>query len=130
GARLVKDINPSVWGTWTGTGDALPAGSNIHDMVAAGNRVFFVADDGQHGEELWVSNGTALGTYLVKDINTTDPTLLPSGDLELNAGAGVDLLAVMGNRVFFVADDGVHGRELWVSDGTAAGTKMVLNINA
>lgn len=32
-------------------------------------------------------------------------------------------------KVFFQASDGVHGRELWSSDGTAAGTVMVKELN-
>ncbi len=52
---------------------------------------------------------------LVKDIN-------PSGDSE------VIFLAQIGNTVFFRAKDGVNGRELWVTDGTEAGTNMVKDI--
>ncbi len=35
-----------------------------------------------------------------------------------------DFLTAAGGAVYFSADDGVNGRELWSSDGTAAGTVM------
>ncbi|MCZ8192555.1 MAG: hypothetical protein O9326_23280, partial [Microcystis sp. LE19-338.1B] len=37
-------------------------------------------------------------------------------------------LTVVGNTLFFGASDGVNGRELWKSDGTAAGTVLVKDI--
>ncbi len=37
-------------------------------------------------------------------------------------------LTVAGDTLFFAFDDGVHGRELWKSDGTLAGTVMVKDI--
>jgi len=36
----------------------------------------------------------------------------------------------VGNRTFFVANDAIHGYELWVTDGTETGTIMVKDINA
>lgn len=80
--------------------------------------IVFVADDGEHGRELWVTDGTPDRTELLADIN------------EGPEGSGVDYLAATEDgRVFFRADDGEHGSELWVTDGTAEGTQMVRDIN-
>ena len=67
------------------------------------------------GVELWRSDGTAAGTFRVKDIN-------PAGD---SRPSGV---TVVGGKLYFTADDGAHGMELWATDGTAAGTAMVEDI--
>jgi ELWxxDGT repeat protein len=55
----------------------------------------------EHGEELWKSDGTAANTVLVKDIRP-GPT-----------GSNPAFFAVLGNSLFFAADDGEHGYELW-----------------
>ena len=36
-----------------------PDGSDLRDITAAGDRLYFSADDGEHGMELWVSDGTS-----------------------------------------------------------------------
>jgi len=35
----------------------------------------------------------------------------------------------LGNNLLFTADDGVVGAELWITDGTEAGTQLLLDIN-
>lgn len=94
-----------------------PGQNHILDMIGLGDILFFVVDDGEHGAELWFSDGTVDGTKLVVDIfpgnNGSEPQhLTPSRH-------GV---------LYFTADDGVHGRELWQSDGTAAGTRLTADI--
>ncbi len=67
----------------------------------------FVNNDGTHGSELWQSDGTASGTYQVADI---DPG--PASGVSGFAQYGPALLPVGGN-LFFVANDGTNGPELW-----------------
>ena len=110
GTVLVKDINPDA---------ASESGPSSLTGVAA--RLFFTADDGAHGAELWTSDGTRAGTVLVKDIN---PGTSDYGDYDYGPS-----LAGVGGRLFFTADDGIHGAELWTSDGTGAGTALVKDVN-
>ena len=40
------------------------------------------------------------------------------------------MLTAVGNTLYFRADDGINGSELWKSDGTASGTVMVKDIDS
>src|SRR5262249_40514033 len=83
-------------------------------------RLYFLANDGAHGLELWKSDGTAGGTALVKDINSTADGLQDgSSDLELVNGV-----------LYFGATGGVYGLELWRAGRAEAGTVPVADINA
>ncbi len=104
---LIKSINPG------------PNSSIQSEFWDAGGTVYFVADDGVHGPELWKTNGASGGTSLVADINP--------------GAGGASITAIsdsINGKFFFAADDGVHGTELWVTDGTPSGTRMVVDLNA
>jgi ELWxxDGT repeat protein len=85
-------------------------------MTNVNETLFFEANDGASGRELWKSDGTEAGTVRVKDI-------LPGSD-----GSVPGSLTNVNGTLFFRADDGTSGRELWKSDGTEAGTVRVKDI--
>jgi ELWxxDGT repeat protein len=103
---LVKDIHPD---------PSVSSPESPDRLTSVGRKLFFTADDGTHGIELWRSDGTEAGTVLVKDIN-------PVG------GSTPSWLTDVDGTLFLVADDGTHGFELWKSDGTEAGTVLVKDI--
>ncbi len=118
GAVLVKDIKPGGSSSITepdcSCGETSYAGG---DLTNVRGTLYFSADDGIHGFELWRSDGTERGTRMVKDINP---------------GAGssnISWITAVNRILYFSADDGTHGAELWRSDGTARGTRMVKDIN-
>jgi ELWxxDGT repeat protein len=89
--------------------------------------LFFTSEDGGLllGIELFKSDGTEAGTVMVKDIY--EGTTGVGSHAEPNSSNPMHFTNVLG-MLFFTADDGDHGRELWRSDGTEAGTVMVYDI--
>lgn len=83
-----------------------------------GYYAFFSATDADHGEELWVTDGTKEGTHMVKDIN---PGVTASD---------VQYLTRFNDKVVFSAiESDEMGYQLWISDGTEEGTYMVKQIH-
>jgi ELWxxDGT repeat protein len=85
-------------------------------LTVAGDSLYFKADDGTHGFELWISDGTEAGTSMVKDLNPG------------TGGGWIKSLASIGDTLYFRGNDGIYGAELWKTDGTKAGTTMVMDI--
>ncbi|MDA0658164.1 MAG: Ig-like domain-containing protein [Planctomycetota bacterium] len=114
GTKLVKDIR-------AGSGSANPT-----ELTAYKGSLYFAADDGVNGQELWKSDGTESGTVLVKDLHPGQGEQVPYGNGPLRSLP--QELTVVGNQLFFSAISAANGRELWKSDGTADGTVLVKDI--
>ena len=91
----------------------------LPETQVVGDLVFFLEEDGVHGRELWRSDGTPLGTFMVRD--------LCQGSCGSRT-SWIGLMAALGDELVFVANDGVHGLELWRTDGTAIGTSLVIDL--
>ena len=149
------EIGQNLWksdGTPAGTGKFADV-VNVAELTAAGGTLFFRACDATNGCELWKSDGTGPGTAIVKDV-----TPGPAGDVRFFSAFGNDLLfvaapdpsslalwrsdgtesgtiplapvsgqvtssAVAGGTYFLLTDT-----HLWSSNGSAAGTRVVLDV--
>jgi ELWxxDGT repeat protein len=110
GTVMVKDI-------YTGSTSSLANAGNPSNFCAMNGKLYFTGNDA-NGAELWVTDGTAGGTVMVKDINPGSGASQPSR-----------MLAV-GSTLYFRATDGTNGTELWKSDGTSGGTVMVKDVSS
>jgi len=106
GTWLLADLRPG------------PEGSAIGGMVEHKGRLWFGADDGQRGGALWRTDGTPAGTVLA-----LDP--LPAAA----SGAPPQELRVLGSRLTFFAPTPARGEQLWAGDGTARGTAPVTTLS-
>jgi ELWxxDGT repeat protein len=111
GTYLTVDANP-------GASGFLPAGWFPYFTRFNGS-TYYRADDGSHGLELWMSDGTTVGTHMVFDANPGAVGGLGDGHCRV----------VANNRLWFMADDGVNGHEPWTTDGTTEGTSLFKDIN-
>lgn len=93
-------------------GGGSTASGNPQNMKVMNNIIYFAAEDDVHGMELFGSDGTAGGTYLVKDIVPGSSGSLPYQSTIYN---GLLYLICSGSN------------ELWKSDGTSVGTVLVKN---
>lgn len=101
--QLIKDLNPGM------------AGTNITGYFPF-KGAFLFTETGTDYARLWGSYGTPLTTKLIKEFRNA-------------AGTDIYGLILFHDKVYFVANDSLHGYELWKSDGTPDGTTIVKDIN-
>jgi ELWxxDGT repeat protein len=102
---------------------SLTSGINASYFFPLNGKALFFYSDGASasGYEPWITDGTAAGTMMIKDINPGSGNSVFSN--------GLHAAFIYNNKAYFTAYDGVSGDELWVTDGTSAGTMMVKDIN-
>ena len=123
----VKDIRPG-----PGDGDPLqygdgqffPGGADLNGvLIFDAKDGVAIAEGDVHGVELWRSDGTEAGTYMLKDINPGDNGMFAFSSFP-------SYLTEMNGEVYFSASaNTIVGAELWKTDGTEAGTVLVKDIN-
>ncbi len=119
GTQQVKDINPGI------------IGSNpfLFDAIIFGDKFLFTAFTTAEGFELWSSDGTQNGTALFKDFITgpesSTPILMP----DFNSNFANSHTQLFNGSIFFNLAN-TTGAELWITDGTLAGTKLVKAVNS
>jgi ELWxxDGT repeat protein len=124
GTRMVVDIAPGGSADEPASGICGDSSFEGVRMYAYGERLVFAADDGVHGCEPWLSDGTAAGTRMIADLNPGSAGSLnwPTEWFSTRA------VVILGEQLIFPATDGVHGTELWISDGSAKGTRLLQDI--
>lgn len=105
---FVKDIKPGN----AGSNGSFPSYLTNHNGI-----LYFIANDGTHGYELWKSDGTSNGTTLVKDI------------VEGTSSSNIIEIQSFGDFIVFGAGNNNQNKELWISDGTTEGTKLLYDLN-
>jgi ELWxxDGT repeat protein len=102
----------------------------LGNSISLPNKFFFSAGSENSGAALWQSDGTPAGTTVFKEFDMPEGNeivfLLP--DFSFTDFDYTQNL-FQGNKFFFAAATEAAGIELWISDGTLAGTKMVKDIN-
>lgn len=96
GTFMLRDLYPGAQSSYPYT------------LAALNGELYFSADGFSNGErvgrELWKTNGTPEGTVLVEDLSYS------------NFGSAPEFLGLMGDYLYFVADNGQHGVQIRVLD--------------
>lgn len=112
GTKIIKEVSESYHFQWIDSPD---------------DRIFFAVANPDNSEQmqLWITDGTDSGTTLLETFAKNDSG---TGDHISVVWELYDHWSNDEPPLFFLADDEVHGRELWQTDGTVSGTTLFKNL--
>lgn len=130
GIAYVRYGTAEIWtshGTVESTRAATAVGTYPLILGAVGNRlVYSTYSPANDAYSLWATDGTAAGTVALHDLGGA--AVHPWVSSQRLQTPSLTPPLVVRDRVFFTVDDDTAGDELWVSDGTAAGTRRVADL--
>ncbi len=115
GFQQVKNLNPG----------SLNQGDGVSPYFNAkifNNRLYFWGFDPASGHELWSTDGTTAGTSLLANTNASNLASINP------AFYNSDPFFIYGGKMYYANNDGINGKEPWVTDGTTAGTQLLANL--
>lgn len=111
GTRRLLDLTPG------------SASTHVSAGVAVRDRVVFWANLAATGNEPWTTDGTPAGTTLLADLEPGTGDSTPG----FSGGRGVVLAGQ--RRVVTPIFTSAFGNELWITDGSSAGTSLLADLN-
>ncbi len=88
--------------------------------IFVGDTLYFSANDGSSGNELWAHDTSNASTWRVADIHSGTGSSSP----------GYYMAILVGDTLYFSAYDGSSGTELWAHDTSNASTWRVADIRS
>ncbi|MBO9699031.1 MAG: T9SS type A sorting domain-containing protein [Sporocytophaga sp.] len=120
--------SPSTIGVWRTGGTSattlkIRSFNSISPIISYQNNLYFAADDGNTGGELWKLS-SSFSFSLVKDINPSSGSSIFTG-LGYNNAIYTTPSVISNNILYFTASNSTTGIDVWKTNGTSAGTAIV-----
>ena len=101
---LIQDINPD------------SANADIDNLIVHNGIIYFSANNGTNGRELWIYDPTTNEASLLKNIRDDSNSI---------AGSSISNMTIHNNLIYFTAQETTSKNELWKTDGTEEGTVKI-----
>ena len=124
GTYQLKDLDPGQYLQYEWSTEETNYSSRPENFFAHGDVMYFSARHHDYGEELWVTDGTSEGTYMIKDIF---PGNYENSDDNKNDSSPTNFSSINGTVLFNAESDTSYKSYLYTTDGTEEGTVKFLD---